>query len=296
MKIFKILLLAAISFSLVGCASAQTNRRKATQKSKPKSTKPMNDKPTAESVSGEIKIIAEGFYGTVETPFIFAARSAETYEQLRKLVENLPPASEIDFTKAAVVAAFAGTKNTGGYSVEIQRAADKISVEVVEPPKDAITTDALTQPFVVALVPLDEGKTLPLEASVNWKNAMQNYKITSGEFKSSGGFAGRLKKNNAEGTFGVLSFGDYITLVFNLSGKGAGANLRLTETASGVTKNGKIDLARLDAGSFAEGPKPPLKVSGTIKGNIISLTFEPLPFRAADGFQVGGKIEAVKIK
>lgn len=295
MKMLKILLLATVSLSLIGCVSAQTNKRKAEQKPKSKTTKPMNNKPIAEPV-GEIKIIAEGFYGTVETPFIFAARSAETYEQLRKLVENLPPASEIDFTKAAVVAAFAGTKNTGGYSVAIQRTADKISIEVVAPPKDAMTTDALTQPFAVALVPIDEGKTLPLEASVNWKTATQDYKITSGEFKSSGGFAGRLKKFNAEGTIAASIFGDYITLVFNLSGKGADANLRLTETASGVIKNGKIDLARTGAGSFAGDSKPPLKVSGTMTGEIISLTFDSLPSRVADGFQVSGKIEAVKIK
>lgn len=245
---------------------------------------------------GETKIISEGLYGTVETPFIYVARSAETYEQLRKLVGNLPPASEIDFNKTAVVAAFAGVKNTGGYSVAIRRIVGKIIIEINEPPKDAITTDALTQPYKVALVTIDKESFLPLETSVNWKDAMQNYKITSGAFESSGGFAGRLKNFNAEGTVGVLNFGDYITLVFNLSGKGADANLRLTETASGVIKNGEIDLARLDAGSFAQGPKPPLKVSGTMTDAVISLTFEPLPARIADGFQVGGKIEAVKIK
>ncbi|MEJ7700204.1 MAG: hypothetical protein WKF71_11235 [Pyrinomonadaceae bacterium] len=82
----------------------------------------MNENP----IGGDLKILAEGSYGTVETPFIFVARSAETYAQLQKFVENLPPAPEIDFTRTAVVAAFAGTKNTGGYSVAVKKAADKI--------------------------------------------------------------------------------------------------------------------------------------------------------------------------
>lgn len=296
MKIFNFFLLFWLSFNLLGCASAQTNKRQTSRENKSKNVKPMNNKPSAEPI-GETKIIHEDSYGTVETPFIFAARSAETYEQLGQLIENLPPAAEIDFTKAAVVAAFAGTKNTGGYSVAIRRAGDAISIEVVEPPKDAVTTDALTQPFAVALVPVGEENVLPpLKPSANWRDAMRNYKITSAQFESSGGIAGRLKKFSAEGTIGVLSFGDFITIFFDLAGKGADKNLRLTETASGVLKDGKVSMARLNAGSFAEGPKPPLAVSGTIVGDTIFLSFEPLPSRSADGFQVGGKIEAARIK
>ena len=296
MKIFKLLLLAVVSFSFIGCVSAQTNKRKTIKKSNSKATKPMNNKPNDKATDRKIKVIAEDAYGTIETPFVFVARSKETYAQLQMLVENLPPTSEIDFSKMAVIAAFAGTKNTGGYSVSIRQAVDKIAVEVVEPPKDAMTTDALTMPFQVALVPVEEEKSLPLDVSANWKNQMQTYKITSGEFESSGGFVGRLKKFSAEGTISLLSFGKYATLIFNLAGKGANKNMRLTETASGVMKEGKINLARLNAGSFSEGPKPPLKVSGTLVGDKLSLMFEPLPTNVADGFQASGKIEAAKIK
>ncbi len=296
MKIFKLVLLAVVSFSFIGCVSAQTNKRKTTKNSNSKASKPMNNKSNVKATDGKIKVIAEDAYGTIETPFVFVARSKETYAQLQMFVENLPPDSEIDFGKMAVIAAFAGTKNTGGYSVSIRQTVDKIVVEVIEPPKDAMTTDALTMPFQVALVPVEEEKSLPLEVSANWKSAVQTYKITSGEFESSGGFAGTLKKFSAEGTIGVLSFGDYETLIFNLSGKGANKNMRLTETASGVMKEGKINLERLDAGSFSEGPKPPLKVSGTLSGGKLSLMFEPLPTNVADGFQPSGKIEAAKIK
>lgn len=300
MKTIKFLLLAAFGLSLAGCVLAQTDKRRTNKNTEPKNTKPMNEKPKAEPPGENVKIIAEGVYESLEAPFVFVARSSETYTQLQKIVaQKLPPASEIDFTKSAIVAAFAGTKNTGGYSVSVKKTGDKITIEVVEPPKDAMTTDALTTPFAVSLVPIEQAETLPIEVSENWKNSMQTFKVVRGEFESSGGIAGRLKKFNAEGTIGVLSFGDYATLFFNLSGKGAAedsSKMRLTEAASGAIKNGKIELARLDAGSFSSGPKPPLKVSGRLSSDKISLMFEPLPAVAADGFQVGGKIEGVKIK
>jgi len=276
MKTFKILLLALIGFSLVSCASAQTNKRKPTKKSESKNTKPMNENP----ILGEVKIIAEGFYESLETPFIYVARSAETYAQLQKIVAQLPTAAEIDFTRTAVVAAFAGTKNTGGYSVSIKKAADKIRIDVVEPPKDAMTTDALTTPFAVALVQVEEGKSLPLEVAANWKNAMQTYKTTSGKFETSGV---RVKKFDAAGTIGILTFGDYITLFFNLSGKGADKNWRLTDAASGVIKDSRIDLS-------------PLKASGMLSNNKLSLSFESLASGAAEKFQTRGKIAAVKVR
>ncbi len=292
MKTFKILLFVAIMFILTIGASAQSKKRKTVKKSKPKAVKSMNDKST----SGKVKIIAEGSNGAVETPFVFVARSKETYGLLQSFVENLPPAAEIDFSKTAVVAAFAGTKNTGGYSVKISQANDKVSIAVVEPPKDAMTTDALTMPFKVALVSIAEENSLPLEISANWKNAMQTYKVTSGEFESSGGFAGKLKKFNAEGTIGRLDFGGYTTLFFNLSGKNADKNMKLTEAATGMVKDSEVNLTRLDAGSFSEGPKPPLRVSGMMSNDKLSLTFEPLPSNVADGFQLRGKLEASKIK
>ena len=292
MNTFKFLLVNVIIFSYIGCALAQTNKRRSTEKSKPKVTSSMNDK----SSDSRIKVLAEGSYGAAETPFIFVARSTETYAELRQIVENLPPVAEIDFSRAAVVAAFAGTKNTGGYSVAVRNANGKFTVDVVEPPPGAITTDALTMPFVVAQVLVEEENPLSLEASADWKNAMQMYKVVAGDFESSGGFAGQLKKFKAEGKIGVLRFGDYATLVFNLLGKGADKNLKLTEIASGTIKNGAFYLARLDAGSFSAGPKPPLKVSGIIADNKLSAALEPLPTRIADGFQVSGTIEAIKIK
>ena len=300
MKIFKILFLVIISVSLVGDVSTQTFKRRTIKKNNPKiiktPVKPMNDNQNKEPQNTNLKIIAEGAYSNVEKPFVFVARSVETFTQMQNLVENLPPISGIDFAKMAIVAAFAGTKNTGGYAVAIKKAADKIEFETVAPPKDAMVTQALTTPYQVVLVPIEKEEPLPLEITATMKNSAQIYKITKGEFEYSGGITGRGAKFNAEGTIGVLSFGDFVTLIFNLSGKGTEKTRNLSETASGSIKGGKINLARLDAGSFSEGPKPPITVSGTLTKNKLLLTFEPFLATVADGFQVRGNIEAVNLK
>jgi len=299
MKTSKFILLSLIIFTLACDNSAQVKKPKNGNKTKTetsnKTNTPMNNNSLDKSTGG-IKMLAQGSHSSIENPFIFVARSPETYAQMQSFVENLPSASAINFSKSAVVATFAGTKNTGGYSVTIKKTTDKIAIDVVAPPKDAMVTQALTTPYNVSLVSVEEEMPLPIEASANWINAAQNYKITSGEFEYSGGFAGEINKFNVEGTISVLGFGDYATIIFNLSGRGTQKARKLTETASGSIKAGKINLPRLDAGSFSEGPKPPLKVSGTLASDKLALTFEPLPTIIADGYEARGKIVAVKIK
>ena len=298
MKHPKFLLLLVLSFTLALGCSAQNKEKPALEKPNEKKmkTEVTPCEPDSLSLSSEIKTLAGGAYSAIEDTFLFAARSKETYALLKSFAENLPPESEIDFSKSAVIAAFAGEKRTGGYTVEIKKSSGRITIEVKEPPKDAITTDALTYPFQIALVPVEEEKPLDLAVSENWTKAMRIYKVSTGEFESSGGITGRLKRFAAEGTVGVLQMGDFVTLDFNLSSKGTESEMKLNEIASGVIRNGRIDLASLDAGSFSEGPKPPVKVTGTAAADKLELTFEPLPTRVADGFQVSGKLQAVRIK
>lgn len=252
----------------------------------------MKDEESKPPAAGEVKVLAEGSYGRAEQPFLFVARDGETYAQLKNMIENLPSASEIDFAKRAVVAAFAGTKNTGGYSVEIKKSGEKISISVNSPPPGAMVTEALTMPYKIVAV--EAGNSLNLDASENWEKTAQTYKVSSGDFEYSGGIAGRRKAFAAEGAIEVYQMGELVTLDFNLAGKGENKAMKLTDTASGILKGDKLELARLDAGSFSEGPKPPLKVSGAISGGKLNLNFEPLPSMVADGFQARGRLEAVK--
>lgn len=255
----------------------------------------MTNKETEPNAGGEIKVLADGSYGAMEEPFLFVARDAETYARLKNELENLPSVAEADFKNQAIVAAFAGTKNTGGYSVEIKKSGGKIAVILNSPPPDAIVTEALTMPYKIAAVPLGAGNSLNLEIGENWKKTAQSYKVSSGEFEYSGGIDGRRKAFAATGAIDVYQFGDLITLNFNLYGTGADKNMKLNDVASGVLSSEKIELTRLDAGSFSESPKPLVKVSGTIGSDKLALTFDPLPTMVSDGFQVRGKLEAARI-
>jgi hypothetical protein len=303
MKTFKFFILTLLSISLftVG-AQAQAKKKKAIKKTRTsvskkttKTTKPVVSPPVVEPRKEDYKIIAEGANAKLEEPFLFVARDAKTYAQLQSIVENLPDASTVDFTKESVVAAFAGTKPTAGWEVLIRRLSDKVLIDLNEPRKDMITAQVLTAPYKIAVVPVEEEKALSLDATPTWTNKMTSYRVSKGSFIYSGGFAFRERTFGVEGTIGVLTHGDLVTLTFNMTAKGDKTML-LSETVSGSTKEGKIELARLDAGTFSENPKPPVNVSGTISDAKLSLRFEPNPTTVADGFEARGTVEAVKVK
>ncbi|MDQ3321811.1 MAG: protease complex subunit PrcB family protein [Acidobacteriota bacterium] len=302
MKTLKIFTFAILSFSLLtNCATAQTRRGKGEpQTGKSPTIKPGKIRETKPPPidSGEgIEMLAEGSDSIVETPFVFVARTPETFSQLQKLVKNLPP-EKIDFNKTAVIAAFAGTKNTGGYSVNIEKNANKISVNVAAPPKDAFVTQVLTTPYAVALVAIERENSLNLDLPANFSGAMKKYRVTGGEFQLSGGIAGIQKKFGATGTIGVLSFGEHVTLMFNLTGKAGESGRKLNEIVSGVLDGKKLSFPRVEAGDFIDRPHPFLIADGIFLKEKLSLQFksgEP-DYVVSDGFEGSGKIEAVEIK
>ena len=296
MKNYRKFTLLILSFCLfLSVADAQTRRKKTIKKSK--TTRPVvipaPPPPIDKSALG-YKVLVEGFQSKVETPFIFVAYDAETYALIRSLAEGLPESSTIDFSQTAVVAAFAGTRNTGGFSVKIQPSAGKTSVKLVTPPKGAMTAQMITYPFQIASVPLAADQTLNLELGTEWTSQIQDYQVLKGEFEYAGGFAGQNKKFNFRGTIGVLTFGDHKTFVFNLNGKGADSNRQLFDTVSGFVRNSMLEIARLEPKNFAEFPHPPVKVTGTITDKKMMLDFESLSLTVADGYTGRGKLEAVK--
>ncbi len=315
MKNYKILALTLFLISLfLTSTAAQIKGKKTVAKIKPVTQKTMpskkpfdvnpfelNPAPTPAPIempgSSDFKILLEGAYSKVETPFVFVARDAETYALIRGMVnEGLPASSTVDFSRAAVVAAFAGEKNTGGWSVAVRQSANKTIVDIRAPGKGAMVTQVITTPFQVAVVPLAADVALDLEMPAAWTDKWKMYRVSKGDFEYSGGIRGITKKFKAQGTIGVLSYKDYITYNFNLESKGSSKALKLSETVSGIINAGNVEIARLDAGTFAEIPRSALKVSGTIipASDKLLLVFEPLPATIADGFSVTGKLEAEK--
>jgi hypothetical protein len=296
MKITKNLSVIILSLLLltVGMA-AQRKNLKPIKKSVVKTAKPpakkMNEKP-----SNDYKILVEGSYSKAMSPFVMIARDTETYALIKALVENLPESASVDFDKTAVIAAFAGEKNTGGYKVTISPSANKWMVDVSSPRKGDMTMQVITSPFQVVAVPVEKNQPVPLEIPAAWRQLMQTFRVSKADFLYSGGFAGRTKKFNAEGTIQILTHGELATCVFDLSGTGANHSMKLWDVASGTIKGEKLNLAHIDAGTFAEMPHPPLKAFGTATNNKLLISFESLMPMVSDGFMARGTLEAVKIK
>lgn len=276
--------------SLAACAVAQETKPNMKDKPRPTQTKPVSDASPQE----EFKVLAAGQQSGVEEPFVFVARTPETFARLAAMAENLPAASEIDFRQTAVVAAFAGTKPTGGFSVNVRRAGEKISVATKAPGKGMMVTQIMTSPFKIVLVPVENDDPVLMEVAAEWTNKMQSFQLSKGNFEFTGGIAGIRKTFATKGTLKVLTHAELATFIFDLNGSGAEKNRRLAGVASGTINAGNIILERVDAGTFVDNPHPPLKASGRMNEKTITLNFESHTSMIADGFTGRGTLAAAK--
>lgn len=250
----------------------------------------------SEQVSA-IKALAEGAYGKVEEPFVVIAREEQVYGALRTLVDGLPELGPDAFKESAVVAAFSGTRSSGGFAVKIQKGTSgRVVIEETGPPRDAIVTQALTQPFKVVSIPVGEDQGIELELRAPWKGeSMKVFRVASGTFTTGGGIAGRQEKLTLAGSVNLLRHGKLVTLVFDLKGDGGQKARVLKDAASGVERDAEsFEVPRLDAGTLVDSPRSPLKAMGKLadSGRKLSLTFESLPARVADGYSGSGELEA----
>jgi hypothetical protein len=255
-------------------------------------TKPVND---AQTNTKDFKILTGALMGNLEEPLIYVARDAATFKLLTTVVPELSEEAEIDFKKYAVVAAFLGTKSAAGFDVGFRKGANgAVKIETLDRPKGAMVAQVLTMPFKVALIPLDEEKALALDIGADWKNAMQIYRVSAGEFGFSGGFTGTQKKFGLEGTVGVMRVGNLITVDLNLNGKAMEKGRKTDEIVSGKMNGKNISFSRIDAGNLVELPHPALTATGTLNANNLSLVFKSLPTSIADGYTGEGNLTAVK--
>ena len=248
-------------------------------------------------LSGEIRELAVGGYSSVTEPFIIVARDRETYSRLRLLHDNLRELDAGFFKSNAVVAAYLGQRPSGGYGVQITAGGATGGLRVAEksPPKNAITTMALTYAFRVVSVAIDEEMPLTLKLDVTWQEATRPYKVSAGEFTRMGGFTGRRQHSTLAGEIRIMRHAELATAFFALEGTNEDGKVGLQDVATGaVTPEGRLTLARLDPGSFAPPPRYPLRARGQFADNEakLSLTFEVMETKVNDGYGGRGKLEA----
>ncbi len=123
--------------------------------SAPESVVPVTEGPVAFSVLEE---------GTQASPEAerknYRIRTQEELEELWPMVEE-GAAPTVDFTKSEVLAAFDGTRPSGGYGIRVASIDDmanarRIIIVHTSPGEGCITTDALTSPFTIVVVPKTE--------------------------------------------------------------------------------------------------------------------------------------------
>lgn len=301
-----IMLLLSLGLNGAGAAGCGTKRDAAQQNANQTknnnssnhnaTVKPMPT-PGSEVVNDEVKILAEGTYGKVTDAFVAVARDGEAYAALRELVSNLPQVEADFFKKNIVVAAFLGQRRTGGYGVRIVLSDNnQLSVSSTSPPAGSMTTQALTAPFKVVSVPDLEHRSLSIEIGTAWNTETRPYRVSSGEFITGGGFAGRSEKLQLAGDIRVSRLGKLATFVFDVKSSG-GTNARsLRNVATGIVgAGGSISGAVVDPGTLVDFPRSALGIKGSFQGNEdkLSLSFESLPSNVADGYSGQGKLEAL---
>lgn len=256
-----------------------------------------NDKPVVENqktASVELKTIIEGSHSAIEQPFVAVIRDAETYARLRKVEPNLPKLEPDFFQLNVVVAAFLGTRNTGGYSVEISRS-DKGQIRVAEkaPAKDAMTAQVITSPFKVVSFAPNGSTAADLSVDEIFRQRAELYRVSSGTFSFSGGFTGTTETFQLNGKFQLTRLGDLVTVGFAIVGSGGTRERLLRGSATGFIKDKQLVINRMSHGSFVEPPSGELKINGTfLEKNKLVLQLVTQPLNVPESYGGGGTLEA----
>jgi hypothetical protein len=255
--------------------------------------------PASLEVSADgLSVLAEGFYGSMEESFVAVARDVETYNRLRKLVEELPEKDEEFFRTNAVVAAFLGTRKSGGDSISFKFDGDGgVSISESKPAPDAMTTMALTNPFKVVAVPVDTMESVRLELDEAWRKVARQYRLQAGsEFSMSGGIAGLGEGFQLEGEVHVLRHKNLVTMLFNLKSSGGKKERFLREAATGKVDGNEATFSYVAGDTLVEMPHPAMTATGKFaeKESKLSLVFKSMSTMIKDGYEGGGSLAALR--
>lgn len=251
--------------------------------------------PNSDASNG-LKVLAEGSQSGVSDAFVAVARDALTYGALRESLSRLPEMSADSFRTSVVVAAFLGRRMTGGYSVVITSGPDgTIRLAESKPSKDMMVTQAITTPFKVISVPINDKQPLSLEMEGEWKTMTRPYNVTTSAFTVTGGFAGTTEDFRLEGGIGIMREGKLATFTFDLKAANVTKTRALKDVVTGVVEpDGSLTITHMAAGSLVSPPPGALRANGKFNDgeNKLTLAFQSLPSNVADGYLGHGTLEA----
>ena len=255
------------------------------------------DKPVVENQNtdqGELKTLAESSHSAITDPFVAVIRDPETYEKVRKLDASLPKLEADFFRSNTVLAAFLGTRNTAGYSVAISRSPNgEIRVAEKAPPKDAMTAQVITSPYKLVSIPVAGTTAVTLSVGPTFQQRAQLYRIGSGNFRVSGGFAGKTESFQLSGKLQLTRLGDLITIGFAIVSSGDQRERSLRDSATGIIKDGQIVISRMSHGSLLDPPSGDLHVSGKfLEKNQLTLEIASHAINVPENYNGSGSILA----
>ena len=253
-----------------------------------------NTRSTNPDSSEDLKVLAEGSVSPINTSFVGVFRDAETYAALRAQATNLPEL-KVDFFKSNVlIAAFLGERNTGGYSIAIaQQPNGRIRIAEKAPPKDAIVNQMITSPFKLVSLPTNGTPPVQLSLDERFNQRAQLYRINSGSFTVSGGFAGRTEQYQLAGKLQVMRLAGVISIGFAIVSEGASREHSLRDFATGVASGDTVAISKLSRGTLIDSPSGDLTVRAKFAEKnrwLIDLTTGPVI--VPDGYAGKGTIEA----
>lgn len=101
--------------------------------------------------------LARGTQSTVGGRVNYIITSSDQLRELWELIGAKKRMPDVDFSKSAVAAVFAGERPTGGYGIEVSKVEDasarKITVTLTQPASDCMLTQAVTMPYQVVELP-----------------------------------------------------------------------------------------------------------------------------------------------
>jgi hypothetical protein len=105
------------------------------------------------------RTVDRGGQSRVDAPRQVVARTAAEWSALWRRHAAGRPAPPVDLSKEMVVAVFLGSRNTGGYAVDVvsvgREASGVVMVRYRErtPPRGAVTAQVITAPYVIIAIP-----------------------------------------------------------------------------------------------------------------------------------------------
>lgn len=116
-----------------------------------------------ESSSVSFVEIAHGSNATgITTRKNYAIYSADEFAKIWKQTGSSQKVPVVDFTKNYVIAVFAGTVSTGGYSISVADVTDtqdsrSVGIRINKPGKGCLVTEAQASPYQIIIVPVSDG-------------------------------------------------------------------------------------------------------------------------------------------